>query len=230
MNHSKLLLFFLTAYFLSTPSWAQTYFAAESIAPTLISAPLQKDSVEWKNEIKAIIKLQKNADKKEVEQALLERSFDAEKFVQFFDNELILQQYPKLFQLLDRTTATSRVVTDHVKSFYKMQRPYQVDKNIKELIKGHTNPAYPSGHTCKSYILAHILAMLIPERREQFYSRAAEIAQHRVLVGMHFQQDIKGGKELALLIVGGLLQNEDFKKDFENAQEELKSHSEKILH
>ena len=221
MNHSKLLVVFFATCFLSAKSHAQTYFPAESTSPTLISAPLKEDSVEWKKEIKAIIKLQKNADKKEVEQALLERRFDAEKFVHFFDEELILQKYPKLYLLLDRSSATSRAVTDHVKNFYKTQRPYQVDKNIKELIEGHTNPSYPSGHTCKSYVLAHILAMLIPERRDEFYNRAEKIAQHRVLVGMHFQQDIKGGRELALLIVGGLLQNEDFQKDFAKAKVEL---------
>lgn len=222
MNHSKLLIVFFAAYFLSAPSQAQPYFAADSIPPTLISAPLKKDGAGWKEEIKAIIKLQKNADKKEVEQAVLERHFDSENFVHFFDKKLVSQQYPKLYHLLDRTNATSKEVTKYVKGFYNTQRPYQMDKNIKALIEGHTNPAYPSGHTCGSYVIAHVLALLIPERRDEFYAGAEKIAQHRVLVGMHFQQDIKGGRELALLIMGGLSQSKDFQKDLAEAKEELK--------
>ncbi len=221
MNHYKLLTVFFAAYFLSAPSQAQTYLAANSIPPTLISAPLTKDSALWKEEVKAIIKLQKNADKKEVEQALLERHFDTEHFVHFFDENLTAQNYPKLHNLLNRTNSTSKEVTKYVKGFYNMQRPYQVDKNIKALIEGHTNPSYPSGHTCGSYVIAHILALLIPERRDEFYAGAEKIAQHRVLVGMHFQQDLKGGRELALLIVGGLSQNKDFQKDLAEAKVEL---------
>jgi len=38
------------------------------------------------------------------------------------------------------------------------------------------------------------------------------------LVGEHFPSDIRAGKRLSLLIVGGLLQNSEFQKDFQVAK------------
>jgi hypothetical protein len=40
---------------------------------------------------------------------------------------------------------------------------------------------------------------------------------------MHYPQDIKGGQQMALLIVGALMQNDEFKKDFDAAKLELQA-------
>lgn len=68
------------------------------------------------------------------------------------------------------------------------------------------------------------MSLLIPEKTANFDRKAESIAQHRVLVGMHFPHDIEGGKQLSLLIMGGLLQNHGFMIDLQKAQKELKEH------
>jgi acid phosphatase (class A) len=112
--------------------------------------------------------------------------------------------------LIDRAFLTSKAVNDSAKNYWNTKRPYLMDKNIKALIKPHNNKSYPSGHTSSSYVAAHLLGLLIPEKRNQFYNRAAEIANHRILVGMHYPKDVEGGKEMALLIVGAFLENDQF--------------------
>jgi len=221
MNCIKLLTIFFVTFFISLRANAESYFDKNVISPTLIEPPFADGSLQWKNEINEIIKLQKNANLEEIDHALEERHLRPEMVAQNVDASLTREKYPKLYQLLDNVSDTSRVVNDEAKSFWHTKRPYMVDKRIHPLIEAHNNPAYPSGHTCGSYTLAHILGLLIPQKRAEFQARAQQIAWHRVLVGMHFPHDLVGGQQLSLLIVGALMENSDFRKDFEKAKKEL---------
>jgi acid phosphatase (class A) len=52
-------------------------------------------------------------------------------------------------------------------------------------------------------------------------ARADVIAQHRIEAGVHYPNDVEGGRLLAMLIVGALSENEDFQDDVENAKKEM---------
>ncbi|MDX2083616.1 MAG: phosphatase PAP2 family protein [Rickettsiales bacterium] len=220
-NLVKKLTVFFIFIFISFNSLAEPYFSSQTIDPNLITPPFSYESAEFKKDISQIIALQKKADKKEIIKALDERQLRPETIVEIVDPSLTRAANPKLYKLLDRASETSISTTENVKNYWNTKRPYLIDNKIKALIPPHDNPAYPSGHTCGSYVVAHILGLLIPQKRQIFYQRANEIAKHRVLVGMHYNKDLEGGKELALLIVGGLLQNEAFQKDFAAAKKEL---------
>lgn len=219
MKFGKLFLIFFT---LCASAHASPYFAAETIKPTLISSPFKKGSAEWKKEISEIIEMQKNPDPREIEQAKKEFRYVSETLVLAVDESLSREKFPKLYAMLDRAGETSHAVNDQAKNYYDTKRPYLSDKRVKALIEAHSNPSYPSGHTCGSYTTAHIMALLVAQKRDQFYARAKKIAWHRALTGMHFPNDLDGGREMALLVVGGLLQNKDFQKDFSAAQQELR--------
>lgn len=200
---------------------AKEYFDEKTISPTIIDNPLQVNSKEWKDEIKYIISLQKNPDQKEIKEAEDEYDVTPEMVALAVNPKLTRENYPKLYKLLDSADETSHEVCDAAKKYWNTNRPYLADKRVKALIKSHSNNAYPSGHTTGSHVFAYVLGQLIPEDRQKFYDRAAEVAQHRVLTGMHFPHDVKGGKQLALLITGALFENEDFKEDFAKAKKEL---------
>lgn len=221
MKYTKLLTIFFAAFLVSAQASAQAYFSKDIIAPTLIDLPFYTGSVEWKNEVKEIIKIQKNVNIEDIDQALEERHLKPESVAQFVDPTLTREQNPQLYKLLDRVADTSIEVTDNVKNYWNTKRPYLADKNIKALITPSNNPAYPSGHTTGSYISAHILGLLIPQKRAAFQARAEKISWHRVVVGMHYPRDLVGGRQLALLVVGALMENSDFRKDFEKAKKEL---------
>ena len=70
-------------------------------------------------------------------------------------------------------------------------------------------------------VVTQILGMLIPQKEQDLKKLAQKISYRRILVGMHYPHDIIAGEQLARLILGGLLQNEEFRKDFENARLEL---------
>jgi acid phosphatase (class A) len=113
-------------------------------------------------------------------------------------------------------------VVEKAKIYWKQDRPYLVDERVKSLIKSHSNYAYPSGHTADSYVIANILTILFPKESTKFYVKAEEIAQHRVLVGMHFQRDLNGGRQLSKLVMDSLMKNKDFLRDLDAAKKEIK--------
>lgn len=202
------------------------YFEQSLISPNLIDNPLSRDSKEYNNEINHIINLQKNINIEELEKAFYERHLKVEMLIENILTDVSRENSPKLFKLLDKVNKTSKNTNHNFKEYWNTKRPYLANNNVKALIASHTNPSYPSGHTCGSHVLAYVLSLLYPQYKQNFLDKAEEISQHRVLVGMHFPQDIKGGKQLSLLIMGALLQNKNFQKDLEKSRIEI---NQKIL-
>lgn len=201
--------------------YAEPYFSGDEIAPTLIDPPFEIGSKEWQQELRQILKMQKKFDLDEIDKALSEKHLQPETVAQFADTSITRKSYPKLYHLLDRVGETSRSVNDVVKTYWNQQRPYRADKRINALIALSEGRSYPSGHATGSHVYAHILGVLMPQKRQQFEDRAEKISYRRVLVGMHYPHDLVGGKQLALIIVGALMQNSDFKKDLKAAQKEI---------
>ncbi len=196
------------------------YLPPKSIPPTLLAKPHAVGSDAWKQEIGTMIRLQTHADAKEVKAAADERIMTPEMIALTTDPALVREKFPALYHLLDRAGKTTFGIGETVKDYWNMPRPYLADKRVKPLIEPHTNPSYPSGHTAAGYVWAHLLSLLLPEESDEFYRHAERIARHRVLVGMHYPNDLDGGRQLALLVVGGLLQNSEFQKELQAAREE----------
>jgi len=225
----KYLIIITTLIFASTANAKykdiKPYFKGSIISPTLLKPPFPVGSNRYNQEIKDIIKMQENPNWDEVDAAFRERHFRPFMMAQDVIPKLERIKYPKLYHLLDRIHVTSKGVSNSAKKFWAMKRPYLASKDIDPLIAAHTSPAYPSGHTTVSYTMAHIMSQIFPNKREEFMARAEEIAQHRILVGMHFPKDIYGGRHLALLVVGALMDNKEFQKDFIKAKKEILKNS-----
>ncbi len=213
--------FLIIFFFVISTAQAKPYFAANLISPTLIDEPFKIDSIEFQNELEKIKVLQKDADKEEIKKAAKERHLTPELITKSTITNLTREKFPKVYALLDRVFETSKPLDESVKEYWNVKRPYLIDKNVKALVTPHKNPSYPSGHACGSYLAANVLSLLIPQKRFEFHENARLISERRVLVGMHYFKDLEGGKQLALLLTGALLENEEFKKDFDNAKNEL---------
>ncbi len=220
-NHGYCLsILVLALCFHPAPLHAEPYFDAAAITPALLTPPLTPESEARKAEIEAIVALQAHAPEAEVKKALDERTMSPELITLAVDPGLKRTNFPALYTLLDRVADTTHPISDQAKEYWRTVRPYKADKRIKILVKAHTNNAYPSGHTTGAYAWAHTLSLVIPDKRAAFLARAEEIAQHRVLVGMHYPHDLAGGKELALLSIGALMVNPAFRADVEKAKAE----------
>lgn len=199
----------------------ETYFSSETVFPNLIDSPYAANSKEWNNDIQNIIKTQKHFNLNELELASREKFLHPEIFIFYADRSLTNEEYPNLHKLIHRVSLTSKGVNDHAKNYWNISRPYTVDKRINMLITPSPGASYPSGHASSAFVVTKILGMLIPQKDQDLKKLAQKIAYRRILVGMHYPHDIIAGEQLSRLIIGGLLQNEQFREDFENARIEL---------
>lgn len=206
----------------TTEKNSHKYFGYESTSPYAIDKPFKINSLEHQSQIDQIIILQKNIDPKDIDLALEEKQLRPETVVQKICKTCTRAKFTALYHLLDRVGDTSRDVNDGFKDFWKIPRPYIYDTRIQMMITPSKGYSYPSGHTTGSYIYAGVLGLLIPNKIEELQDYANQIAWHRVQVGMHYPQDLTGGKQLAIYLIGGLMQNKDFQNDFNLAKFELK--------
>jgi len=202
-------------------SFAEPYFSSKLLQFDLIDLPINRSSKEYKKELSQIIAIQSNIDLDELELSAQEKNFTALTLIKRANISANPKKNPQLFALLKNVTDTSISVTDDFKNHFKTTRPYLADSRVKMLISPSKGYAYPSGHTTGSYIYAHVLGMIYPKKYSKLKEIAEEIAQHRVLVGMHFPHDIEGGKKLALLITGALTANNNFQQDLLKAKKEI---------
>lgn len=222
LENKKFLALVFAICFLPNSLFAQAYFNPKIISPIIIEEPLRTNSEEWQKQIAQIVKMQKSFNQQDLQAAISEHQIKTELLIQEIDPNLNRQNYPKTYILLDRVFETSKAVSDQVKEYWQGKRPYLATNKVKSLVaKPSTNPSYPSGHASYAYSQAYILSLLIPIKKNAFYKQAAKIGEHRVLLGMHYPYDVEAGRELSFLIVGALLNDKQFQKDFEKARTEL---------
>ena len=223
MNYFKIFALFFIYFFSVNNVFAEKYFGYESISPLMIDKPFAMNSKERKDEINQVILMQKNLELQEIDLALKEKQLRPETVVQYVNKSITRQKFPNLYVLLDRVGDTSRDVTDNIKDHFIITRPYLIDKNVEMLISPSKGYCYPSGHSTGAYIYGSVMSLLMPDKTQKFLDYAQQISWHRVQVGMHYPQDLAGGKQLATLLIGGLSQNQEFQIDLEKARDELRN-------
>jgi acid phosphatase (class A) len=130
---------------------------------------------------------------------------------------------PAVTHLFGRVGESEDAVVDPAKPFFGRVRPFLANPAIKPLVKPSKSGAYPSGHTTRVAAVATILVMMIPEKRDAIWSRAAEYAQSRVVGGMHYPEDIDAGWRAGAALAATILANPEFKSDFPAAKTELRA-------
>jgi acid phosphatase (class A) len=123
----------------------------------------------------------------------------------------------------DMNNDQSIVVSAAKKHFHP--RPYDLDANVKSVCGGKPGGArnsYPSGHGTVGYLSALVLTMMVPEKQQSIGARADEYAHNRVVCGDHYAADLVASKELAELIMGDMIGNPRFQKEFAAAKAEVR--------
>lgn len=114
---------------------------------------------------------------------------------------------------LDKIVNASTVVVLNQKYLFNRPRPVTMAKalgiDLKPLgAKTANSPAYPSGHSTQSRLVALYLSGLHRDHSKSFLDLAEECGQSRLNAGVHYPSDHQGGKELANLLYRSLTLNE----------------------
>ncbi|GLY32492.1 phosphatase PAP2 family protein [Kineosporia sp. NBRC 101731] len=115
-------------------------------------------------------------------------------------------QYPRPW----RMTVDNRVVdTGRIDEFGYPVYDSPVTVIPQLLRQRSTTPAedggYPSGHTNAFYLASLAYAYAVPERFQELFTSAVDLADTRVLSGMHSPLDVMGGRILATALAAAIL-------------------------
>ena len=102
-----------------------------------------------------------------------------------------------------------------LKKDFPRQRPFLYLKGLEPCVPKEVTGAYPSGHAVLSKLFALVLNELYPNHRTFIDARSQQIADHRVLVGMHHRTDVDAGKKLAVLIFEQFKKSSKFQNDLQ---------------
>ena len=96
-------------------------------------------------------------------------------------------------------------ITRTFKNKFNRPRPYQVAEAYNmdfDTMHGESNktPAYPSGHSCGTRLVAEYLITKHPDHKEQFLEIAEKIGMGRIQAGFHYPSDHVSGIDLALKV------------------------------
>jgi hypothetical protein len=107
-----------------------------------------------------------------------------------------------------------------LKSHYQRPRPFQVayytqqSLNPYETISGQS-PSYPSGHAIQALFIFNVIAYHYEDRKEELLKLAKQVADSRIILGIHYPSDNYFGFE----IVKQLMLKEDIKKKYFSIEE-----------
>lgn len=187
-----------------------------------LTPPPEVGSPAWRADLDSVILLQKRAGEKDVAQARWERDLRPEIVASALGKNFTRANNPKTFMLLDQVDEDCKSVVEQAKLYWHTDRPYQMNKRVKVLVPAHSNGAYPSGHTACSRVMANVLSDLYPKKKVALEIRANQIAQHRVIAGMHYPHDLAGGRQLAAWITRDMQASSVFQADLAAARSEVK--------
>jgi len=136
---------------------------------------------------------------------------------------LTLEETRKLAPLYREIFMHTDEYVNGIKVMYQRLRPYQRDSNIVLCIPSHNSTSYPSGHSTISNTAANIFATIFPDRADALKARGLQMAEDRVLGGVHHPSDVEAGRKLAEIVAEELLKSPSFQIPLTEAKKSLLS-------
>jgi len=149
---------------------------------------------------------------KELQSMFKNRTPEIEKSVNDHDNEVgfAIKEYLKENKLefnekdCDKIAEIGSSIVRHYKNKFERPRPYQLAEAMKmdfDHMPLNSNsmksPAYPSGHSLQSRLIAEYYSEQYPEHKKGIMEAADECGEGRVYAGWHYKSDHKSGQKLA---------------------------------
>ena len=166
-----------------------------------------------KGDVDEILKIQKKRSKADCEKASADAKLNPEHVFGADSHLLTNEQVTEAMPLLKEVGEDEHFFTLKLKNYWKRLRPFAGYKGkLTACITEPNDYSYPSGHSSTSMGWALALAELYPTKRADLIKRANEIAEARVVGGVHFPSDIKAGQELGKKVFEKMMQDPNFVK------------------
>jgi acid phosphatase (class A) len=94
---------------------------------------------------------------------------------------------------------------NRIKAELRRPRPYDSHSDLHPCLPPETGFSFPSGHSSWYTAAAHLLADLVPERRERLLEMAGHGAASRVMCGVHYPSDVLAAQRFARAAAGQII-------------------------
>jgi acid phosphatase (class A) len=185
---------------------------------TLISPPPAKGSAEDKADVKKLLDYQTHRTKQECERASTEVFVNLESFYGPKYGPLTEGQVKKWNDLFKNIRIDTDYFVQKIKVLWKRPRPYQAHAELTPCIRLEKTASYPSGHSAISEVFSRVLQLLDPQEKQAIILRQHQIADDRVLGGVHHPTDIEAGKKIGDVIFEKLEKNPKFQSELKSLQ------------
>lgn len=113
---------------------------------------------------------------------------------------------------LTKVTEDLGALVVQLKNHYQRPRPFQVAFYTEQNLHPYDSvsaqsPSYPSGHAIQGYFLCNLIAFHYEDKKEQLLKIAKQIADSRIILGLHYPSDNSFG----IQIVKELMLKDDIK-------------------
>jgi acid phosphatase (class A) len=189
---------------------------------SVLQSPPTYDSKVGHQDYKTVVRLEKERTKAEIEAAQRDdREEDMFIFRDVVGDAFTPENLPLIKQLSAHLKNDSEIVDPPLKHLFNRPRPYTADRELHPVCKLSAEPSYPSGHAMLGYLFGYVLAQLIPEKRDVILKRADLYAQHRLICGVHYPQDLEASRIASAVLFGLISTNPEYQKELEGARHEI---------
>ena len=190
----------------------------------LLPPPPAPESNMQKADLSAVLSAQEARTEQQADRAVKDNNTSLFRIADgLFDDQFTPEKLPRLTVFYNHVIGDAVAILALTKDAWNRQRPFAISTDVHAIGELSTSGSYPSSHATRGQLTAIILANMVPEKSAQIYARGREYGENRVVAGVHFPSDIEGGRLSATAIAAVLMQNEQFKMDFNEAKAELRS-------
>jgi len=126
-------------------------------------------------------------------------------------------KYPNIFAVLRNANGDDGNITTMIKNENERLRPFVGHPTLVLPLFFVPDYSYPSGHASGMEVQARLLGTLFPAQAEALRNRARQVADSRVVAGVHYTSDTEEGLMLGDLVFTELEANAKFTADLEAA-------------
>jgi acid phosphatase (class A) len=188
----------------------------------LLAPPPALGSTAETKDLAAVVEAEKDRDAAAAVEAEEDHARTVFRFADVMGAGFTPQNLPFATKFFGRVFSDQNKIVKETKGYFARPRPFVVDSSLTPMVYPKPTPSYPSGHTTFAYVMAILLADMVPEKAVPIFDRAAEYGYNRVVAGAHFPTDVEAGRIAGTVIDSVFFHEPRFMTDFMRARAEVR--------